>query len=157
MTVARARIAARPVEFFADGLRRVADVEICGCWEKATKPIKVQSALIALLIFDLRVRWYVWSIATCGRERILCYCDEMVPTIGSPNSLLISSGFVGFERIGRRLYRDTRARNQRQSFILSTYHRSHPRIADNAIWLKCHFQGCSNVRLWWFHKELISV
>lgn len=33
---------------------RAAVAEIQWRWEKATKPIKVQSALIALLIFDLR-------------------------------------------------------------------------------------------------------
>lgn len=137
MTVARARIAARPAEFFANGLRRVADVEICGCWEKETKPIKVQLPLIALLIFDLRARSLIRSVDRDMRPRensVLLRC-AMAPTIGSPNSLLISSGFVVFERIGRRLYRHTRARNQRQSFILPAYHhRSHPPIAFRTMW-----------------------
>lgn len=78
MTVARARIAARPAEFFADGLRRVADVEICGCWEKETKPIKVQLPLIALLIFDLRARSLIRSVDRDMRPRensVLLRCD----------------------------------------------------------------------------------
>lgn len=55
--------AARRATLFADPVpRRIADAEIRGRRgggegeKEATKPIKVQSALIALLIFDLRAR-----------------------------------------------------------------------------------------------------
>lgn len=78
MTVAPARIAPRPAEFFADDSRRVADVEICGCWEKAAKSIKIQSALIALLIFDLRARSLIRSVDRGARPRensVLPRCD----------------------------------------------------------------------------------
>lgn len=87
--------------------------------KKMTKPIKVQSVLIAPLIFDLRER-ACSLLHPVDRDsqpgQILRYCGVATPmAIGPPDSLLISSGFVVFERIGRRLCHDTRARNQRRS------------------------------------------
>lgn len=98
-------MATRPVELFflrvgcaASRTRKFADVG-----EKATKPIKVQSVLIAPLIFDLRERAHL-LVQPVDRDSqpggILRYCDAVTPmAIGPSDSLLISSGFVVFERI----------------------------------------------------------
>lgn len=100
-------MATRRVFFFYESVapRRVTDAEIRGVEEKATKPIKVQSVLIAPLIFDLRERARVF-VGSFRQSQLAAWRDFAGAAVWRrqwpSDSLLISLGFVVFECIGRR-------------------------------------------------------